>query len=85
MGAGRRHQQFIKFLTVNVIGLALTLAIINAVFFLFAGHLLQKGEPDKLHAYISKGIAIVLVACWNFLANKKWTFSGSPQIDTASL
>jgi putative flippase GtrA len=77
LGAGRRHEQFVKFLAVNVIGLVLTLAINNSVFFVFTGHVLQKGEPDKLHAYISKGVALLIVAFWNFLANKKWTFHGT--------
>lgn len=76
LGAGPRHEQFVKFLAVNLVGLALTLAINNGVFFLFVGHVLRQGEPDKLHSYLSKAVALVLVAFWNFIANKKWTFSG---------
>jgi putative flippase GtrA len=77
MGAGRRHEQFVKFLSVNVVGLLLTLTINNSVFFLFTGHFLSKGDPDKLHTYIAKAVALVLVVFWNFIANKKWTFANA--------
>ena len=74
MGSGKKHEQYVKFVTVNLIGLALNLAIMKTVFLIFTGRLINQGNPDKLHWAFATGIAILLVAVWNFLANRKWTF-----------
>lgn len=76
MGSGRRHEQYVKFVAVNVVGLLLNIAIMKFVFLLFTGRLIHQGNPDPMHWNIAKGVAIVIVSCWNFLANKKWTFGG---------
>jgi putative flippase GtrA len=78
MGTGRRHEQFVKFAAVNVVGLGLNITIMQSIFYLFTGHFIRTGETDKLHTNIGLAIAIVIVSCWNFLANKKWTFGGVP-------
>jgi len=84
LGTGRKHEQFVKFCAVNLIGLALTLIIINTVFYLLDGRLLHKGETDRIHTFLSKGVALVLVVSWNFLANKRWTFRGMPAESVSS-
>ena len=78
LGAGRRHEQYGKFVAVNIIGLLLNIVIMKAVLIAFTGRLIFHGSHDPLHLNIAKGIAIICVAFWNFLANKKWTFAGAP-------
>ncbi len=76
LGSDARHVQFMKFVAINIVGLALNLLIMQGVFFMTTGHLPRKGEVDKLHTYIALAVAISLVSIWNFTANKLWTFSG---------
>jgi putative flippase GtrA len=76
LGVGKRHERYAKFVAVNVIGLLLNVAIMKCVFFLFTGNIINQGNPDEAHWNIAKGIAIVIVAIWNFTANKHWTFKG---------
>jgi putative flippase GtrA len=76
MGSGRRHHQFVKFAAVNLVGLVLNLAIMQAVMYLLTGHFMQQNHPDKLHTNMGLAVAIVIVSCWNFIANKRWTFGG---------
>lgn len=79
LGSGSRHAQFVKFAAINVVGLLLNLAIMSVVFALLTGHLPRHGERDPLHSNIALAVAIVLVAFWNFGANKYWTFRGERQ------
>ena len=74
MGSAKRHEQYLKFVAVNVVGLLLNVGIMKTVFLCFTGRLINQGNPDELHWNIAKGIAVVLVAVWNFSANKLWTF-----------
>ena len=74
MGSGKRHEMYVKFVTVNVIGLILNVAIMKLVFMVSTGKLIHQGTPDKLHWAIATITAIFLVAIWNFMANRKWTF-----------
>ncbi len=74
LGSGSRHAIYLKFVGVNVLGLLFNLIIMKGVFFAFTGHIINQGNPDKTHWAIAKGIAIVLVAIWNFQANKHYTF-----------
>lgn len=83
MGSGRRHEQFVKFAAINVVGLGLNILIMETVFFLLAHRLPHANDPDKLHLYLGLFIAIVIVSVWNFLANKKWTFSSPPVADSS--
>ncbi|HZO90998.1 MAG TPA: GtrA family protein [Chthonomonadaceae bacterium] len=76
MGSGSRHQQYMKFVAINIVGLVLNIAIMKSVFFMFTGHIIHQGNPPSWQWNIAKGLAIVIVSSWNFLANKKWTFSG---------
>src|SRR5579862_1184502 len=77
-GTGRKHEQFFKFFAINVIGLMLNLLIMNGIFYGFTGRFPHKPEMDRLHLNVGLLVAIVFVSCWNFLANKKWTFSNRP-------
>ena len=74
MGSGKRHEMYVKFVTVNVVGLGLNIAIMKTVFMIFTGKLFKQGAPDKLHWTIATLTAIFLVAIWNFMANRRWTF-----------
>jgi putative flippase GtrA len=73
MGADRRHTQYLKFVAVNVVGYVLNMLIMMLMFLLLTGHL--HGNPPRLIWFAAKGTAIILVAIWNFLANKRWTFA----------
>ena len=73
MGTDRRHTQYLKFLAVNVVGLGLNLLIMGAIILLLTGHV--GGTPPRPIWAAAKGTAILLVAIWNFLANKRWTFA----------
>lgn len=77
MAAVRRHTQYLKFVAVNVVGYGLNTLIMSLMILLLTGHL--SGNPPKMAWSIAKGTAIVLVAIWNFLANKRWTFA-EPQV-----
>ncbi len=73
MGSTRRHLQYLKFVAVNVVGLGLNLMIMGLIILLLTGHV--GGKPPTPVLVLAKGTAIVLVAIWNFLANKRWTFA----------
>jgi len=74
MGSGKRHEMYIKFVMVNIVGLLLNIGIMKFVFFLFTGELIHRGTPDKMQGNVALAAAVVIVSAWNFLANKKWTF-----------
>jgi putative flippase GtrA len=71
---GKKHEQYMKFVAVNVVGLLLNISIMKLMFLLFTGHLFHQGNPEPMQWNIAKGVAIVIVSAWNFFANKKWTF-----------
>ena len=73
MGSARRHTQYLKFVAVSLVGLVLNSLIMTCVILMLAGHI--GGNPPHSIWVIAKGTAIVLVATWNFLANKRWTFA----------
>jgi putative flippase GtrA len=74
LGAGKKHEQYAKFVMVNIVGLVLNVLIMKLVFLVFTGELIHQGNPDEAHWNVAKAVAIVLVALWNFFANKHWTF-----------
>lgn len=74
LGSGKRHEQYVRFVGVNIVGLLLNVAIMKGIFLFFTGKLINQGNPDETHWNIAKGVAVVLVALWNFFANKHWTF-----------
>ena len=73
LGADGRHTQYLKFVAVNLVGLVLNILIFGLVVLLLMGHL--RGNPPKPIWYAAKLTATLLVAAWNFLANKRWTFA----------
>ncbi|MCC6729854.1 MAG: GtrA family protein [Chthonomonadales bacterium] len=78
LGTRRRHEQYLMFVAVNIVGLALNLTIMKSVFFCFTGRIINQGNPDPAHWWVAKALAIVLVSLWNFLANRHWTFAHRP-------
>lgn len=76
MGSGQQHQMYTKFVMVNCVGLMLNLTLFKTVLFLYTGKFFGQGKPEKLHFAVATAVAVVCVSLWNFLANKKWTFSG---------
>ncbi len=81
LGSGKRHEMYLKFVAVNIIGLLLNVFIMKFTFFVVTGRLISQGNPDKFHWLIGKGIAIVVVSVWNFLANKYWTFKPTAPLE----
>lgn len=74
MGSGKRHEQYIKFVAVNIVGFVLNIAIMKLMLMALSGGG-HSGAPSPLHLNIAKGIAVVVVSTWNFVANRKWTFA----------
>ena len=74
LNSSRKRVQYAKFVAVNVVGLALNLAIMKSIFFLFTGNIINPSNPDEGHWKIAKAAAVAVVAFWNFFANKYWTF-----------
>lgn len=80
MGSGRRHEQFVKFLLINIVGLGLQLIVLNSVFLAFAHRFPIKNDPLKFYLYSGLFVGIVVGSVWNFLANKKWTYGGEVSV-----
>ena len=79
MGSGARHQMYVRFVGVNIVGFVLNIMLFKFVLFLFVGRFIGQGKPEKYQFIIATGCAAICVAFWNFLANRKWTFSASTQ------
>jgi len=75
MGSARRHTQYLKFVAVSLVGFGVNSLIMTLIILMLAGQV--TGNPPHSVWTIAKGSAIVLVAIWNFLANKRWTFAES--------
>ncbi len=80
LGSGARHEQYAKFVGVNVIGLGLNLAIMNAISLAMTGQLMAE-HPPKLVWSIAMGVAVVCVSLFNFFANKHYTFKPAPDAE----
>jgi putative flippase GtrA len=78
LGSGRQHELYAKFVAVNVVGLILNLCIMKIVFISMTGQIILQANPSPTQWNTAKAIAIVLVAAWNFTANKLWTFRHKP-------
>lgn len=74
MGSGKRHEMYVKFVMVNIVGFCLNILLFKSVLWAFTGRFFGQGKPDRLHFLIATLVATGCVACWNFLANKLWTF-----------
>jgi putative flippase GtrA len=70
--AGHAPTQYVKFLLVNLIGLALDNGIVQLAFLIGRSWL-----PLKLLTLIAGLLAIPPVALWNFAAHSLWTFKES--------
>ncbi len=73
MGAARKHTQYLKFVAVNLVGYGLNTVIMATTILMLTGHM--TGTPPRGIWAVAKGTAVLLVAIWNFLANKRWTFA----------
>ncbi len=78
LGSGRQHELYAKFVAVNIVGLLLNLLIMKFIFIAMTGQILMPANPSPTQWKIAKAVAIVLVAVWNFSANKLWTFRHKP-------
>ncbi len=68
----KRHQQYVRFVLVNIVGL-----VLNQIILFVVNGILTAGRPDSEKGWeplIAFGIATGIVVFWNFLANKNWTF-----------
>lgn len=66
---GPVHEEFLKFVLVNIIGAALNYSIVSLVL------LFDKSDPHpKLVFNGAKLLATGIVVFWNFYANRHWTF-----------
>ena len=79
MGSGKRHEQYLKFVAVNIVGLILTFVIMSAILFALTGNISSPGHQQHagvshLQVNLAKIVAVFFVTAWNFIANKKWTF-----------
>ena len=75
MGSGARHKMYVQFVTVNIVGFCLNILLFKSVLFLFVGRFIGQGRPEKYQFIIATLCAAGCTAFWNFLANRKWTFS----------
>jgi putative flippase GtrA len=78
MGSGRRHEQYVKFFLVNIVGYVLNLAITNLGLFALTGHFMTREKPALPLFLAATCSAIICVSLWNFTANKLWTFRHTP-------
>lgn len=74
MGSGKRHEQYVKFVAVNIVGYVLNILIMKGILMMLSGEMMHQGAQKPLHLNIAKAIAVVFVSTWNFFANKRWTF-----------
>ena len=68
--ASRTHEQYVKFILVNLVGLALSMKIISLV-----SNFLSHGQKP-MHWQVNVGnlAAVVVVVAWNYFGSKKWSF-----------
>ena len=64
-GQSAQFSQFGKFFGIAIIGLVLN----NLLIYLF-------NDKLKIHFYVSKAFAILIVSVWNFFGNYLYTFAG---------
>lgn len=77
MGTGKQHEMYVKFIMVNCVGWVLNIVLFKGVLWCFTGRFIGQGTPDKVHFVTAAVAAAGVVAFWNFIANRKWTFKGS--------
>jgi putative flippase GtrA len=75
--ASNRRQQFVRFIAVNVVGMALNTTI---VLYLTIS-LTSNGHASNRMQILPKVVATVIVMFWNFFANKFWTFKPSKSLE----
>lgn len=75
--ASNRRQQFVRFIAVNVVGMALNTTI---VLYLTIS-LTSNGHSSNRMQILPKVVATVIVMFWNFFANKFWTFKPSKSLE----
>ncbi len=73
MGKGKLHEQYTKFLIVNLISFAFNMVLIKAIL-IGLGDGGKHGHESALHLNIAKLTAIAVATVWNYTLNKKWTF-----------
>lgn len=76
-GDAAKHELYLRFLAVNIVGLLLNMMVMKLVFAMWPGKTPTHIAAGSLILNVSKGCAIVVVSLWNFFANKHWTFRSS--------
>lgn len=72
---GTFRAQYSMFLSTNLVGLALNLAVTKLFLVLFTGQLRHiGGNPKAVKVIIASLAAVPFVTLWNFAASKYWTF-----------
>ena len=79
MGSGARHQMYVRFVSVNIVGFCLNILLFKSVLFLFVGRFIGQGKPEKYQFIVATLCAAICTAFWNFLANRKWTFTAKEE------
>ncbi len=76
MGSGRRHEMYVKFFAVNIVGFLLNMGATMSSLFLLTGRMnyTSNDKPPFLIYLAATVVAIICASIWNFLANKFWTF-----------
>ncbi|MDE2126817.1 MAG: GtrA family protein [Armatimonadetes bacterium] len=74
IGSAPRHRQYLRFVAVNAVGLALNLALIKAGVAVLTGSWHQNGNPPRVPLLTAKAVAVIVVSVWNFAGSRKWTF-----------
>ncbi len=77
--AGNARRQFPIFMTTNLIGLGLNVAITKAFLIFFTHQLVHGSNPDPNTTQLASIMAIPLVVVWNFTASRLWTFRAPRQ------
>jgi putative flippase GtrA len=80
LGDSARHTMYMRFVGINIVGFCLNILLFKSVLYLFVGRFIGQGTPKKYEFVIATLTAAVCVAFWNFLANRKWTFT-PPQVE----
>ena len=73
LGHGPTHEQYMRFMVVNIIGLGLNLTIVGSFFKIVLG-MWNPPSPSLANWLEAKFIATCVVVFWNYNMSKRWTF-----------
>ena len=74
-GRTSSRAQYVRFVSTNLVGLGLNLALTKLFLILFTGQLRHVGgNPRAVLVLVASLSAVPFVTLWNFAASKYWTF-----------